>query len=124
VAADNPSTSALDHAAASAALATRLDPLSDSGLKAQAAIAFRRGDASAAQSYLLRAVRRQPTDSDAWISLAGIDARLGDASGVQRAFTRALMLDPQAATTLRASGQANGLLSAPPKDSATAIPVP
>jgi hypothetical protein len=95
VAAATASRAGLLHAQSSTALASRLDPLSDAGLVAESTIALHRGEPRQARRYLLAAVRRQPTDAHAWVTLAYVDARLRDPQDAVAAARRAVALDPR-----------------------------
>jgi hypothetical protein len=118
---------ALVRAQSSAALASRLNPLSDAGLRAESTIALHRGDPAQARAYLLEAVRRQPTDENAWASLAYVDVLLGDLRDATAAGQRVLALDPEGLLTGGFAAnvvQRANVLEAPPQDSATATPTP
>ena len=121
------SGAALASAQSSAALASRLDPLSDAGLRAEATIAQHRGEPQQARAYLLEAVRRQPTDEQAWASLAYVNVLLGDLPNATAAAQRVLALDPEGLLTggfaANVAQRAN-VLEAPPQESATATPTP
>jgi hypothetical protein len=95
VAAASGSPSALRSAQASSALAARLDPLSDAGLRAEAAVALHRGQLVRARNYLQEGVARNPTDGFAWEELAQVDGVLRDIQGAQFAFQRVVALDPR-----------------------------
>jgi hypothetical protein len=97
----------LDRALADARRATRLDPLSDAGLRATATIALRRRDLSAARAALLEAVARQPSDEQAWQELALTDLARGDRAEELAAARRAAASDPRGFS--RASGPARPL---------------
>jgi hypothetical protein len=86
---------ALDRAAGDARRASRLDPLSDAGLRAAATIAIHRGDLATARSDLLAAVRREPSDEQAWEALAITDLARGDRAESLAAARRAAAVDPQ-----------------------------
>jgi hypothetical protein len=121
------SPSATQDAAHEAALASRLDPLSDAGPRAQASLALRTGQMGRAQGYLLEAVRREPDDAGAWTSLAYVSLRLGDKTLGQHAAERALALDPRGQATrglIADVFSTEDLLSTPPQDSATGRPLP
>ena len=94
VAAASGSRTSLDQAQASASLASRLDPLSDAGLKLEATIALRRGHPVQARGDLLAAINRQPTDPEAWDNLAFVELTLGDTRAAIKATHRMLALDP------------------------------
>jgi hypothetical protein len=113
---------ALQRAQQSASAATALDPLSDSGPRAQALVALHDGDLPAARVYLQQAVQRQPSDPQAWAQLAYVDALGHHYPAAIQAAQAVVSLDPQ--------GQRAGqlvrtlLLLAPPGQSATAIRTP
>jgi predicted Zn-dependent protease len=105
-----------------AAEASRLDPLSDAGLTAEATIALHRGRIGQARVLLERGLERDPTDERAWDLLAYLDGLAGDRRGVAAAYRRVLALDPRGSLArgiLRAE-----LLAAPAADSVTAMPTP
>jgi tetratricopeptide (TPR) repeat protein len=104
-------------------LATKLDPLSDEGLKAAATIATHRGLLAAARSYLFDAIRREPNDAGAWEQLAGVDIQLGDRRGLLGAANRALALDPHGKLAFGIALDAYALL-APTTDPPTVTKTP
>ncbi|MDQ6607234.1 MAG: O-antigen ligase family protein [Actinomycetota bacterium] len=118
---------ALVQAQSAAALASRLNPLSDAGLRAESTIALHRGDPRQARAYLLAAVRRQPTDEHAWARLAYINFQLGDLHDATGAAQRVHALDPEDLLTgdfaSYVATRAN-VLETPPQASATATPTP
>jgi hypothetical protein len=114
------SPSALASAEASAELASRLDPLSDAGLLAQATIAEHRRRFDQVRVYLTRATTRNPSDLAAWRYLAGFSQQIGDTAGLRAAASRLIRLDPLGGVTYAA---VVGLVNAPPIDSATARPL-
>ena len=117
------SPATLHDAAARADLAARLDPLAVRPLFAGAAIAQRRGRELEVRRLLLDAVRREPSNAQAWLRLA-IDALgLVDRTGAEAAARRALAFDPRNPETLRAAESAVAL-AAPPEDSPTATGTP
>ncbi|MHB8658387.1 MAG: O-antigen ligase family protein [Solirubrobacteraceae bacterium] len=125
--ASSPSRAALASAQRSALLAGRLDPLSDGGLRAEAAIALHRDDPAGARGDLLAAVARDPTDPQAWASLAYVDVQLGRLAEGRTAAQRVLALDPRGQATAAFAGsisQRATILQASPTDSATAISTP
>jgi len=91
---DSPSDAELADAAAQAELAARLNPLSTEALVAAADIATRRRRLDEAGRTLLRAVRREPHDADAWTELARAEFERGNRAGLRRGARRALALDP------------------------------
>jgi O-antigen ligase len=84
----------LEHAAAQADLAARLDPTAVRALLAAAAIEQGRERLVDAQRYLLQAVRRQPYSSAAWERLLRLALQTADRPGAQAATRRLLELDP------------------------------
>jgi hypothetical protein len=110
-------------AQASAELASRLDPLSDAGLLAEATIARRRGQLLVVRADLLAAVRRDPSDGRAWEQLAFDELSLRNVAGTLNASARAVALDPRN-VVLRLLEEDAELLVAPPKDSPTKAPTP
>jgi hypothetical protein len=86
---------ALRAALADARQAAHLDPLSDAGLRAAATIAIHRGDLNTARSDLLAAVRREPSDEQAWQDLALTDLARGDRAEATAAARRAAAVDPR-----------------------------
>ena len=123
VAASRASSADLRPALATALESSRLDPLSDAGLKAASTIAVHLGRVSQARRLTLEAVSRQPTDAQAWQQLAFQDFALGADREALAAAQRARALDPEdAATTALASGAMLAL--SPPAGSATAVPTP
>ncbi len=127
VAAGSGSPADLALAQRDASTATTLDPLSDAGLRVDAAIALRAGQRGQARGDLLHALVRDPTDAQAWPELAYAELSLGDLADAQRAAQRARQLDPLGSITASVAGGLAGsvtLRAAPPRDSATAIPTP
>src|SRR5581483_1337981 len=125
VEASSSSPASLQSALSSAALATRLDPLSDDGLKVSATIAIHQGLLSRARSYLVDAIRRAPTDVSAWIELAQVELASGDSRDLVRAADRALALDPRGAPARALAAAAYGILAPPgASPTATATPLP
>lgn len=120
VAASGSSSTQLQHARQEAALASRLDPLSDMGLRAEATIAFHQGQLEGAVKDLVAAIRRDPTDVQAWSQLEVVDSFRRDTQDVSRISRRVLELDPRA---LRAS-LPGGSGPPAPSSSPTAIPTP
>jgi hypothetical protein len=125
VAASSSSPARLQSALATADVATRIDPVSDEGLKAAATIATHRGQLATARAYLLDAIRRDPNDAGAWEQLAGVEIQLGDRRGLIRAVNRALALDPRGKLA-RALGRDAYALIAPtrPPPTVTKTPLP
>jgi len=113
----------LERAEGTAVLAARLDPLSDDGLKAAASIAVYLGQPTQARSYLLEAVRRDPSDELAWKQLAEFELQLRDARAARQAIERVLELDPRGALGRQLTVQLEELTT-PPNDSATATSTP
>ncbi|HVL95198.1 MAG TPA: O-antigen ligase family protein [Solirubrobacteraceae bacterium] len=121
--AEGASAGRLADAAADAEVAARLNPLSVEPLLAAATIAVRRGRREEARALVLRALRRQPDNLDAWVQLAAFEFERGDRAGLRRASQRALELDPRnpGLIALAQRAQSN---SAPPNESATATGSP
>lgn len=120
------SAQAVQTAQHEAAVAARLDPLSDAGPRAEEAIAQRRKQLPLAASYLLDAVHRDPTDASAWTDLAYTAWLLGDVRVAEGAAARAVALDPRGAMGGKLSAEistAQNFRLAPPLDSATAQPL-
>ena len=111
------------HAVGTAQLATRLDPLSDDGLKAAASISVALGHPLQARSYLLQAVGRDPSDELAWEQLANLERGLRDVRAARQAIARVLALDPRGAVGRRLALNLQELRT-PPNDSATATSTP
>jgi O-Antigen ligase len=123
VAASSSSATQLRLALADALAASRLDPVSDAGLRAASTIAVHMGRPGQARRLLLQALRREPTDGQAWQQLAYEDFAIGvDQEGVAAA-QRAQALDPRG-TSARALAQGALLEVAPPAGSATAVRTP
>ncbi len=123
VGAASPSRSGLEHAQSTAASATRLDPLSDSGLLASATIALHLGNPERARAYLLQAIKREPDDVQAWDQLALTEILLRDAPNALTAIQRVAALDPmgRGANVLVREAE---IRLAPPSGSATRHPSP
>lgn len=121
VAASSASPSAVRDAQAEAALASQLDPLSDSGLLAEATVALHRSQPARARVYLREAAARNPSDPQAWRLLAQVEFGLRDPRWTV-AVQRAVDLDPMGhyAQTI----VARQLREAPPGSSPTRISVP
>jgi hypothetical protein len=120
------SPATVQQAQADAEFAGRLDPLSDAGLLVQATIAVRHHALDQAREDLLEAVKRVPTDGQAWHQLAFVELSLGNPRDSIRALQRVLALDPhsQAAPGLASLiARSRSSLQAPPQDSATAHPL-
>ncbi|MBV9472939.1 MAG: O-antigen ligase family protein [Solirubrobacterales bacterium] len=117
------SPDALARAQSEAALADKLDPLSDVGLRAESTIAIHRGQLSLARAELLVAVKRDPTDAQAWEELAVDDYFLRDPREGALAVRRALQLDPRG-TIAGGLAQRLTLALTPPQASPTAVPAP
>ncbi|HVS27946.1 MAG TPA: O-antigen ligase family protein [Solirubrobacteraceae bacterium] len=118
-----PTPAQLRDAEARARLAARLNPLSDEGLLAAAAIVERRGDVLRARGLILRAIAREPQDEVAWESLARLDFVRRDLEGVRRASERALVLNPFDDGVLSLARQAEANVT-PVTDSGTATGTP
>ena len=91
---------ALGRALADARRATHLDPLSDAGLRAAATIAVHRGDLTAARTALLAAVRRQPSDIQAWQELTLTDLARGDRAEAAMAARRVAAINPRGVSSV------------------------
>jgi hypothetical protein len=120
VAASSPSASVVRGAQSQAALASRLDPLSDSGLLAEADLALHSSQPVRARVYLGEAVSRNPSDPEAWRLLAQVDQLVGDRAGAVSASQRAIDLDPMG--HFAQSAVAEQLDHALPSSSATRFP--
>jgi Flp pilus assembly protein TadD len=119
------SPGAVKHALAAAKLAGSLDPLSDAGPRVEATIAARAHDWDTAVSSLLDAVRREPTDAQAWRQLTFVELGRGDRADALRAARRVLELDPRGpsgATIAGNLGEVSTVTRTPPSGSATAQP--
>ncbi len=114
---------ALQHAAATADLAARLNPLDSAPLIDAAIIADRRGLPIVERSYLLRAVHRSPYDAAPWIRLAYVATELGDRPGLLAASARALTLDPIGTPSLGLAITSEAFIALP-QDSSTATGTP
>jgi tetratricopeptide (TPR) repeat protein len=123
VAASRASGGALRPALATALESSRLDPLSDAGLKAASTIAVHLGRMSQARRLTLEAIGREPTDVQAWQQLAFQDFALGADREALAAAHRAHALDPEGAATAALAAAATLGLS-PPSASATAVATP
>ncbi len=122
---DKVSQAQLADAAAQAELAARLNPLSPDPLIAASDIAERRKRPDQARAYLLRAVRRQPYDVDAWTHLIRTEFLRGDRAAVRRASVKALDLDPISAATFGLAYRARQNSVLPSEStSATGSPLP
>jgi tetratricopeptide (TPR) repeat protein len=122
VAASSPSSAAVQRAQSEAALASSLDPLSDSGLLAEATVALHEGQRGLARLYLEQAVARNPSDPEAWHVLAIVDGQLGDLAAAHLATQRAVNLDPMG--TFAQTVVNSQLAKAPPSASATHFSTP
>jgi hypothetical protein len=110
-------------ALATALEASKLDPLSDAGLRAASTIAVHLRRPAAARRYVLEAVRRDPTDVEAWQQLAFEDLASGAQQEGLAAAQRARALDPHGGGALTLA-QGTTLTLAPPAQSATAAATP
>ncbi len=113
-------------AESTAKLAARLDPLSDAGPRVEATIAVRQGKLTTAIADLLDAVKREPSDGQAWQQLASVYFALHDQRNGLLATERELTLDPHAQGapgTASDIGAAQSLLNTPPSSSPTARPL-
>jgi hypothetical protein len=123
LAASTSSPAALADADSKAILASRLDPLSDSGLIAQAEIDTRVHGFRAARSDLLAALRRDPVDVVAWAHLINVEYGLHDDNAILSVTRRILELHPVPAYARFLTSQVSILL-APPTESPTAVTTP
>jgi hypothetical protein len=126
VGAASSSPAAVRHAQSDAALASRIDPLSDAGLRVEATIAIRRGNPAQGRRYLLEAIARDPTDAQAWRELAFEELATGNPRNGLLALGRVLALDPHAANARQLAGYIAAIrlqTLTPARDSATARPV-
>jgi hypothetical protein len=127
VAAASSAPGSLTRAQDDARAATRLDPVSDAGLRASASIAIQVGALRAARGYLLQAVDRVPSDPAAWSSLVYVDLALNDYRQALVAARNTLALDPEnvsyrfLATT---AAVRDGVGETPPRDSPTGLQTP
>jgi tetratricopeptide (TPR) repeat protein len=107
-------------------LATRLDPLSDAGPLASEAIALQLKSLRLARSDLIEALRREPDDWRAWLTLGSVDGSLGRWPEVLSAAQRAIALNPEMDDTqlvqVAIAARAANVNQAPPEGSATAQP--
>lgn len=99
VTASSASGGAISHAQDDAAVATRLDPLSDAGPLANATIALRLGNLAQAEAYTLQAIRRNPNDVEAWQRLVFVEFARRNEVGVYQSLQRLLKLDPRGTTS-------------------------
>jgi hypothetical protein len=117
----------LQQADRTAILASSLDPLSDAGLRVEATIAQRRGDYADARADLVAAIRRQPSDGQAWLTLAYLEILAGRPNAGLAAAQRAVRADPQGyADIVHTATLAQSAITrlARPADSATATATP
>jgi hypothetical protein len=126
--ADQGTPTSLAAARHEASFATSLDPLSGEGPSANADIAVREGEIALARDYELEAIRRQPTDWEAWDSLVDIDLGLHRDAEALAAARRVLELNPEYGVTgyliLAEDAITADIDQAPPQDSATAVATP
>lgn len=108
--ASSSSVRALDAAQSEARQASSLDPLSDTGLRAEASIALHRGQVTRARYDLEQALRREPSDELAWNELFEVDFFLSDRSAARLAARSVIELDPRGpeAQALRRSRLVSG----------------
>jgi hypothetical protein len=123
VSASSSSRAVLEHARTMAEAATRLDPLSDAGLLTSETIAQHLGEVGKARTYLLEALKRDPTDTQVWQRLVYIEGVLRDAPAERAVVQRLAALDPMSAGTMTLVRDLE-FLRAPPNDSATRGPTP
>ena len=112
---------ALRFALSRALASSRLDPLSDAGLRAASTIALREGGARLARRLLATAVRRQPTDGQAWQQLTLVYLVLGERGDAVLAARRGLALDPEGPLAATVA-ERTVLALTPPAGSATSAP--
>ena len=112
---------ALRFALARALASSRVAPLSDAGLRAASTIALRQGSARLARRLLATAVRRQPTDGQAWQQLTLVYLVLGERGDAVLAARRGLALDPRGPPAATVA-QRTVLALTPPAGSATSAP--
>jgi hypothetical protein len=112
-------------AAGRAAYAARLNPLAAEPLVAAASIAERRGDQDGARRLLLRALRRQPYDAEAWTALVRIEVLRGDRAATLAAARRALEIDPLGPVAISlAEAAAQNVVFPNESSTATGTPLP
>jgi hypothetical protein len=121
VAASGSGRPTLRFALARALTSSRIDPVSDAGLRAASTIALRSGRARMAQRLLASAVGRQPTDGQAWQQLTLVYLVLGDRRDAVLAARRGLALDPRGPLAATVAQRTNLSLTAP-SGSATSVP--
>jgi hypothetical protein len=121
VAASGTGRPALRFALARAVASSRIDPLSDAGLRAASTIALRQGSVRLARRLLATAVRRQPTDGQAWQQLTLVYLVLGERGDAVLAARRGLALDPRGPLAATVA-QRTVLALTPPAGSATSAP--
>lgn len=117
------SPAALERAQADADFASRLDTVAVEPLLAASSVAERRGRTAQAREYLLDAVRRQPANMTAWLTLGRFELERGDLVNVRVALRRVLELDPRNPAVPRLIALEQGT-AVPPWESATAIGTP
>lgn len=119
------SSARLAHAQSEAELASRLDPLSDAGPRAEAVIAIHRGALVQARADLLEAIGRNPSDIQAWSALSSTEQSLNELGPALRSAHQVLVLDPQLGGKVAATlFDVENLLAVPPRSSATAVRTP
>ncbi len=114
---------ALAAAQSSAALASRLDPLSDAGLLAEADVASARQQFAAARSDAIAAVSRAPDDLQAWMQLLGYEEATHDVPAAEAVAARILALNPKGLEAQSLAAQVQ-LFAIGASGSATAIKTP
>jgi outer membrane protein TolC len=114
---------ALASAQSSAALASRLDPLSDAGLLAEADVASARQQFAAARSDAIAAVNREPDDLQAWMQLLGYEEATHDVPAAEAVAARILALNPKGLEAQSLAAQVQ-LFAIGTSGSATAIKTP
>jgi hypothetical protein len=122
------SSRGLQQADQQAALSAELDPLSGTGLRLESTIALRQGQFARARVLLVDALRRDPSDAQAWSALIYVELLFGDRRAASEAAQRVLQLDPRGEqrNILSAGGPAQTatLRLAKPRDSVSAIQTP
>jgi O-antigen ligase/polysaccharide polymerase Wzy-like membrane protein len=83
-----------------AAAARRIDPYSLTPVFASANLARRRGDLPRAVQIIADGVKRQPDNSQAWLTLAELQVAADDLPGANRSFRYASVLDPFATSAM------------------------
>jgi hypothetical protein len=114
----------LRDAAANAALAHKLDPLSVEPLFTEAGIAHSRGQVARAASLLAQATRLQPENFETWQRLALLEDSIGDYAAAGRAIRRQAEDNPLAFEARPNPADLLYPLEVPPQRSPTAFGTP